>query len=77
MLVMWSANLHLSYNYKAEPNLTRVSSKPTNVWQRILPAQALQYAPVAQMEEHVTFNHGVRGSSPLWRTINISKGENK
>ena len=26
------------------------------------------YVPVAQMEEHVTFNHGVRGSIPRWIT---------
>lgn len=27
------------------------------------------YAPLAQLEEHVTFNHGVRGSIPRWRII--------
>ena len=33
------------------------------------------YAPVAQLEEHVTFNHGVVGSIPTRGTIKIKLNE--
>lgn len=35
---------------------------------RLADLKAIFYAAVAQVVEHVTFNHGVRGSSPRGRT---------
>ena len=41
-------------------------------WVRVPPAQPLflfiEYAPLAQLAEHLTFNQGVRGSNPRWST---------
>ena len=30
-----------------------------------------RYEPLAQLVEHMTFNHGVTGSIPVWLTIYI------
>ena len=34
------------------------------------PAIPAKYGSLAQSVEHMTFNHGVRGSIPRWATIN-------
>ena len=34
-----------------------------------------RYEPLAQLVEHMTFNHGVTGSIPVWLTIQIIYGD--
>ena len=47
---------------------------------RIQPSQILlfkiQYDPLAQLAEHLTFNQGVRGSNPRWVTLYSDKARN-
>ena len=32
-----------------------------------------QYAPLAQLAEHLTFNQGIMGSSPIRRTVGVAQ----
>ena len=43
------------------------------VWFVVIYPLLQGYAPLAQLVEHQTFNLGVMGSSPVWRTRGSSE----
>ena len=59
--------LGLSPNGKAQDfDSCTVGSSPTS------PVVPLPVVPLAQLEEHLTFNQGVVGSSPIWHIRTFS-----
>lgn len=60
-----------SYNTDHAGIAQMVERQPSklNVASSTLVSRSIKYEPLAQSVEHMTFNHGVTGSIPVWLTI--------
>ena len=58
------------FNYAGVTQLVECQPSKLNVASSTLVSRSkVKYEPLAQSVEHMTFNHGVTGSIPVWLTI--------
>ena len=55
-------------NYAGVAQLVERQPSKLNVASSTLVSRSIIYEPLAQSVEHMTFNHGVTGSIPVWLT---------
>ena len=56
-------------NYAGVAQLVERQPSKLNVASSTLVSRSINYEPLAQSVEHLTFNQGVTGSIPVWLTI--------